>query len=878
MLSQRGLAGSAFSANLLLQPRPLSSSLRNRPRGLDPSPIPASRTARTNLIRRIRATTPGPVADSRERINGAAAGLPSSVASAASPTSATSASPSVSAFPPPATNGTATVNSAARKLNGSASATSSSDAEAVRAARERRTEAIKKTYSRVNELRREYVPPDVFDYLLSVRDFLGQDDKTSEQENSWPLPFLPPPPPFLQPFLPGSAAPGAAADKDRSASGLVGPPRFFCPIEAVPPEGQPVDELPRLFFLPGIEGTGNGLKLHHKALARLFELTCLHVPLSDRTSFPDLVSIVEAELVSEHRLRPHRPLFLLGESFGAVLALAAAWRLKEMPITLVLVNPATSFPRSPLQPLIPLLQSVPNDLYRVVPYLLSFTMGNPLRMASGRVPLDSSQFDRLVKMRENLLDLLPLLPLVADILPQATLEWKLHLLAEGCEEVEAMLADIQCDTLIVAGGEDNMLPSADEAKRLHKLMGKAKTVVRQFPNSGHTLLLESDIDMGSVIKGSSLYRRSGSGSSSSSNKRARGDPIIDNFVMPTPEEFARSTGGMLGSIRHLSSPVFLSTVVADEEDTRRLERVMAGRAAAQANRSNKSMQDGQSATSPSSSPPPSSRIVLGLSGLPVSERPLLFIGNHQTYAPDLSPLVAELLANGVALRGLTHPLALGMLPTSIEHNPMAEEFRVFGAVPVSPANTYKLLANQEAALLFPGGVREALRKRAEEYKLFWPRRAEFVRMAVKFGAVIIPYSAVGVDDGYNYVLDADDLPHVPYYGKQMVDFMEAVPRVRDDDEAAGPAEERFLPPVVLPKQINRLYFKFGAPIRTEGMQEVLTDKAAAAALYAHVKGEVEDGLAYLLKKREEDPYKDLGARLLYEASWGGNKQAPTFNP
>ena len=52
---------------------------------------------------------------------------------------------------------------------------------------------------------------------------------------------------------------------------------------------------------------------------------------------------------------------------------------------------------------------------------------------------------------------------------------------------------------------------------------------------------------------------------------------------------------------------------------------------------------------------------------------------------------------------------------------------------------------------------------------------------------------------------------------------------------------------------------------------------SASALYSHVKGEVEEGLRYLVEKREEDPYKDLGTRLLYEASWGG-KQAPTFSP
>lgn len=34
----------------------------------------------------------------------------------------------------------------------------------------------------------------------------------------------------------------------------------------------------------------------------------------------------------------------------------------------------------------------------------------------------------------------------------------------------------------------------------------------------------------------------------------------------------------------------------------------------------------------------------------------------------------------------------------------------------------------------------------EEYKLFWPEQTEFVRMAAKFGAKIVPFGVVGEDD------------------------------------------------------------------------------------------------------------------------------------
>ncbi|CAI5514359.1 unnamed protein product [Closterium sp. Naga37s-1] len=453
------------------------------------------------------------------------------------------------------------------------------------------------------------------------------------------------------------------------------------------------------------------------------------------------------------------------------------------------------------------------------------------------------------------------------------------------------------------------------------------------------------------------------------------------------------------------------------------------------------------------------RVVVGLEGVPACERPLLFVGNHQTLAPEMSVLVSELMAHGVVVRGLAHPLAIEMFHDINMLVEQGEQYKVFGAVPVTPANTYKVLANKEAALLFPGGVREALKNRGENYQLFWPERAEFVRMAAKHEATIIPFACIGVDDGFDILVDADEMPNVPIIGPMAVEGVQAWPRVRDA-AAAGAAAEQFIPPVVVPKGLNRLYFLFGAPIRTKGEQNVwesfctdaaaaraaaeqfippvvvpkglnrlyflfqapirtkgewnvwesfctdaaaaeqfippvvvpkglnrlyflfqapirtkgeknvweslcrdataareaaeqfkprvssvvvvviqgavivavtqgaaaaqfipsvvtaeglnclyflfqapirtkgewnvlwalkcasvcggmshlLTDKAAAAELYAHVKGEVEGGLQYLLRKRKEDPYNDPVARLLYEATWGGEKQAPTFKP
>lgn len=54
-----------------------------------------------------------------------------------------------------------------------------------------------------------------------------------------------------------------------------------------------------------------------------------------------------------------RPIYVLGESFGGVLALAALANRADLADRLILANPATSFPRSIWPRLGPLLTQVP---------------------------------------------------------------------------------------------------------------------------------------------------------------------------------------------------------------------------------------------------------------------------------------------------------------------------------------------------------------------------------------------------------------------------------------------------------------------------------------------------------------------------------------
>jgi hypothetical protein len=85
--------------------------------------------------------------------------------------------------------------------------------------------------------------------------------------------------------------------------------------------------------------------------------------------------------------------------------------------------------------------------------------------------------------------------------------------------------------------------------------------------------------------------------------------------IPTHREMTRAAEGGIDVLTRLASPVFLSTRPSDGKP------------------------------------------MLGLGGFPTG-RPLLIIGNHQTFAPDLPMLISGVLEQrGVLIRGLTHPAA-----------------------------------------------------------------------------------------------------------------------------------------------------------------------------------------------------------------------------
>ena len=627
--------------------------------------------------------------------------------------------------------------------------------------------------------------------------------------------------------------------------------------------------LPVMIYLPGIDGTGLAASKQFPSLMENFNLVTFVTPPEDRTPYDDLVellkSYVERVLANNP---PSVPVYLLGESFGGILALSLASKCPGLIDRVVLVNPATSFQSSLWPQLAPLLLQVPREAYSLLPIALAPVLGNPLNLLQASIegmPEGSSIAEQAAALVRGASNLLLQLPFLAEVLPPATLAWKFELLTEGCKSVERDIPNVSQRVFILVGDQDLLIPSEREAERLKNILPRSH--VRIERGRSHALLQEGGVNLASIMEeeGVMVKYRKMSAANKSRNAKSSGFGLADPIELPTSIELDRSAQRITAIGRRLSSPVFLSTY-----------------------------QDG--------------RMTLGLDALPSpGERPILFVGNHQTLALDMAIMCEEILRErDIMLRGLAHPAIFASRDK--DSNTSGEDMRVdampailnalngrtnsntntqgrrgfegflteFGAVPVGPRNFAKLLSNNEAILLYPGGVREAYRKKGEEYKLFWPGKSEFVRMAAKYDAIIVPFAGVGVDDSMDIVLDGQEVQNLPIIGSRIASTASRMPQARRGVNADSTETEResFISPLALPKiPPNRLYYLFQTPIETS--RHDVKDKEKCHAIYESVKESVQSGIDTLLTKREADPYKEFGPRFLYESTRPGSK-APSF--
>lgn len=352
--------------------------------------------------------------------------------------------------------------------------------------------------------------------------------------------------------------------------------RFSSPLLefGYPPAVKELDEgtiatKPLLLYIPGFDGTFLSAFFQYPELQSIFEVRCLVSTMEDRSTLDELKeSILEflqeetkaatqetsTEPSEEEKLEgpPERtsfmsffsgkrnppqtksnnndigrPVYLVGESFGGILAPDVALALLEdhgkgskHPINLqglVLINAATCYDRSRLAAEGPPLIRLPKLLYvfgilRLLPMFLDeISLPQLLAIVQGNaLPSLIDSPSREAYMGRFALSL----PFLLKFMPQETFQWRLEeWLKIGCRRMETTLGRLSkiaasgttstgtgtgLPTLIVAGENDLTLPSLAEAERLAQFLPNSH--VHVVPGVGHANTCGTCLDLAAEMR------------------------------------------------------------------------------------------------------------------------------------------------------------------------------------------------------------------------------------------------------------------------------------------------------------------------------------------------------------------------------------------
>lgn len=225
---------------------------------------------------------------------------------------------------------------------------------------------------------------------------------------------------------------------------------------------------------------------------------------------------------------------------------------------------------------------------------------------------------------------------------------------------------------------------------------------------------------------------------------------------------------------------------------------------------------------------------LGAARVP-RDRPVMFVGNHTL----MGVLDTPLLMLGIVEHTGHYPRSLA------DHF----HFRVplwrsllahFGAVPGSREACRALMRERASLLVFPGGGREVMKRRDEQYTLLWGDRSGFARLSREAGYTIVPVASVGAEECYRILIDQGDIAGTAL-GRRLI--------------ARAPRRDVAFPTLVYglggsPLPIpQRFYFSFGEPIESEPYRAWGDERAAITALRDRVKTALAAEIAELLRRR-----------------------------
>ncbi|KAH9310436.1 hypothetical protein KI387_025471, partial [Taxus chinensis] len=218
-----------------------------------------------------------------------------------------------------------------------------------------------------------------------------------------------------------------------------------------------------------------------------YDVRCIYIPSTDRSSWNQIVEMLIPLLEEECQYKgQNRHITLIGESFGAVLALRIACAAPKLISRMIMINSSSNLKFS--NPLVSvfaqtgLLATLPDTIYTV---------------SKGVAVALMVKYDLVSK--RGVEDILP--PI--DLLPADCAAWRLSLLNDDAGLSEDVIQSICIPTLVIASAEDHVLSSLAEGARLQNLLQHAKRVI--LPKSGHAVLLEDSIDLVAIMQANGFH-------------------------------------------------------------------------------------------------------------------------------------------------------------------------------------------------------------------------------------------------------------------------------------------------------------------------------------------------------------------------------------
>ena len=141
-------------------------------------------------------------------------------------------------------------------------------------------------------------------------------------------------------------------------------------------------------------------------------------------------------------------------------------------------------------------------------------------------------------------------------------------------------------------------------------------------------------------------------------------------------------------------------------------------------------------------------------------KPAMYVGNHTIYGVLDSPVLIDYLFT-------EHKIVIVSLGDHIHFKVPVWRKMVegMGAVQGLRENAREAMSQGYSILVFPGGGREVVKRKGEEYQLIWKERYGFLELAQEYGYDIAPFVALGGDDVFDLAYDANSLLDQKWFQK-----------------------------------------------------------------------------------------------------------------